>query len=71
MAFDGVTTKLIINELNNTLLNSRVEKIYVPTRNEIWFHLHTQDRKSVKLLISVDANNCRFHLSNESRKNPE
>lgn len=71
MAFDGVTTKLIINELNNTLLNSRVEKIYVPTRNEIWFHLHTQDRKSVKLLISVDANNCRFHLSNESRNNPE
>lgn len=71
MAFDGVTTKLIVNELNNTILNSRVEKIYVPTRNEIWFHLHTGDRKSVKLLISVDANNCRFHLSNESRNNPE
>lgn len=71
MAFDGVTTKLIINELNTTILNSRVEKIYVPTRNEIWFHLHTLDRKSIKLLISVDANNCRFHLSNESRNNPE
>lgn len=71
MAFDGITTKLIIKELNTTILNSRVEKIYVPTRNEIWFHLHTMDRKSVKLLISIDANNCRFHLSNESRNNPE
>lgn len=71
MAFDGITTKIVIKELNNTVLNSRVEKIYIPNRNEVWLHLHTQDRKNVKLLISVDANNCRFHLSNESRSNPE
>ena len=71
MAFDGITTKIIVNELSNTILNSRVEKIYVPNRNEIWLHLHTIDRKSVKLLISIDANNCRLHLSNQSRNNPE
>lgn len=71
MAFDGITTKIVINELNNVLINSRVEKIYVPTRNEIWISLHTQNRKNVKLLISVDANNCRFHLSTENRNNPE
>ena len=71
MAFDGITTRIIVNELNNFILNSRVEKIYVPTRNEIWIYLHTASRKSVKLLISIDANNCRFHLSNESRNNPE
>ncbi len=71
MAFDGVTTKLIVTELNQTILNSRVEKIYVPNRNEIWLHLHTTDRKSVKLLISIDANNCRLHLSNQVRNNPE
>lgn len=71
MAFDGITTKIIVNELNNIIINSRVEKIYVPTRNEIWLNLHTASRKNVKLLISIDANNCRFHLSNESRNNPE
>ena len=71
MAFDGITTKIIVNELSNTIVNSRVEKIYVPNRNEIWLHLHTIDRKSVKLLISIDANNCRLHLSNQSRNNPE
>ena len=43
----------------------------MPTRNEVWLNLHTVSRTSVKLLISVDANNCRFHLSNESRTNPE
>ena len=71
MAFDGITTKMVVNELNNNVINSRVEKIYIPNHNEVWIYLHTQDRKNVKLLISVDANNCRFHLSNESRNNPE
>lgn len=71
MAFDGITTKLVVTELNQTIINSRVEKIYVPNRNEIWLHLHTTDRKSVKLLISIDANNCRLHLSNQTRNNPE
>lgn len=71
MAFDGITTRILVNEFNKTLVGSRVEKIYVPSRNELWLLLHTPDRKSVKLLISVDANNCRFHLSNESRNNPE
>ncbi len=71
MAFDGITTRILVNEFNKDLIGSRVEKIYVPSRNELWLLLHTHDRKSVKLLISVDANNCRFHLSNESRNNPE
>lgn len=71
MAFDGLTTRLIVTELKQILTNSRVEKIYVPNRNEIWLHLHTINRKSVKLLISIDANNCRLHLSNQSRNNPE
>lgn len=71
MAFDGLTTRLIVTELKQILTNSRVEKIYVPNRNEIWLHLHTINRKSVKLLISIDANNCRLHLSNQARNNPE
>lgn len=71
MAFDGITTKMVVSELNKNVINSRVEKIYIPNHNEVWIYLHTQDRKNVRLLISVDANNCRFHLSNESRNNPE
>ncbi len=71
MAFDGITTRVLVNDFYKNLIGSRVEKIYVPSRNELWLLLHTADRKSVKLLISVEANNCRFHLSSESRTNPE
>lgn len=70
MSFDGITTSAIVNELSQTLINSRIEKIYVPNKNEIIFSFHTQDRKNHKLLISIDANNSRLHLTTQSRENP-
>lgn len=70
MSFDGITTNAITNELNQTLIGARIEKIYVPNKNEIIFSFHTQDRKNYKLLISIDANNSRLHLTSQTRENP-
>lgn len=70
MSFDGITTNLIVHELNSTIKNARVEKIYIPNKSEIIISLHTQDRKNYKLLISIDANNSRIHLTKEARENP-
>ena len=70
MSFDGITTNTIVHELNNTLMNSRIEKIYVPNKSEIIISVHTQDRNNYKLLISIDANNSRLHLTNTTRENP-
>lgn len=70
MSFDGITTNLIVHELNSTLKNARVEKIYIPNKSEIFISLHTQDRNNYKLLISIDANNSRIHLTKGTRENP-
>lgn len=70
MAFDGISTKNILIELNKNLINARVEKIYVPTKNDIFFNFHTQNRENLKLLISIDANNARIHFSNLIKENP-
>lgn len=70
MSFDGITTNVVVNELNNLIVNSRIEKIYVPNKNEIILSFHSQDRKNYKLLISIDANNSRLHLTNQTRENP-
>ena len=70
MAFDGITTKNILIELNNNLINARIEKIYVPTKNDIFLCFHTKNRDNLKLLISIDANNARIHFSNSMKKNP-
>lgn len=70
MAFDGISTKNVLIELNKNLINARVEKIYVPTKNDIFFYFHTQNRENLKLLISIDANNARLHFSNNVKENP-
>ncbi len=70
MAFDGITTKNIITELNDNLIQARVEKIYVPTKNDIYLCFHTKNRESVKLLISIDANHARLHFSKCAKENP-
>ena len=50
MAFDGVSTKNILIELNNNLVNARVEKIYVPTKNDIFFNffIRTTSMKNIR-----------------------
>lgn len=63
MSFDGIATNVIVNELNRLLTNSRIEKIYIPNKNEVIFSFHTPDRKNYKLLISIDANNSRLHIT--------
>lgn len=70
MAFDGITTKNILIELNNNLENARVEKIYVPTKNDIFINFHTKNRENLKLLISIDANNARIHFTKNLKENP-
>lgn len=70
MSFDGITTNAVVHELNTVLANARIEKIYVPNKTEIIISVHTQDRNNYKLLISIDANNSRIHLTKETRENP-
>lgn len=69
MAFDGIVTKAIINELNNNIIGARIEKIYQINNNEIWFNIHG-NRVSYKLLISIDPINARVHLSKLDKEKP-
>ena len=69
MAFDGIIASSVVNELNNALNNSRIEKIYMPTKNEIILIFHS-NREKLKLLISIDASNARFHFTKQTRENP-
>lgn len=69
MAFDGFVMKNIISELNNTILDSKVNKIFSPTKNDIVFNLYNYGN-SYNLLINCSAENCRICCSNFQRKNP-
>ena len=70
MAFDGITTKAIICELNNSIINGKINKIFEPNKNEILFGIYSMG-KNFSLNISIDSNNYRISLTTHTKPNPK
>ena len=68
MAFDGIVTKSIVNELL-PLIGGKIDKIYEPDRNTVILGIYSQG-KNYSLNICIDARNCRINLTTHSRINP-
>lgn len=69
MAFDGVVTKAIVAELNDCLINGKINKIFEPNKNEILLGIYS-GRKNYALNISIDAVNYRINLTTNLKPNP-
>lgn len=63
---DGFLLYTIVNELKNTVINQKVEKIHMPTRDEVHFIL----RKN-RLKININSNDYSICLSKYAVKYPE
>lgn len=69
MSFDGIVSRAIVKELNNTILGGRIDKIYQPERDELLLNIYNKGDNH-KLIISSSSNNPRIHLTNRSKTNP-
>ncbi|MCX8131667.1 MAG: NFACT family protein [Clostridia bacterium] len=69
MPFDGIVTKCISKELSDTLVGSRIEKIFQPEKDEILMNIRAQGQ-NLKLLLSANANYPRVHITWVSKENP-
>ena len=69
MAFDGLVTNSIVNELNNLIIGGKINKIYQPTKNEILLDIY--NKKKFMLNICIDSSNCRINLTNHVKENPK
>ena len=69
MAFDGLITKAIVTELNNTIVGGKINKIYEPNKNEIILDIY--NKKKFLLNICIDSTNCRINLTNHLKDNPK
>ncbi|WMJ81383.1 NFACT RNA binding domain-containing protein [Clostridium sp. MB40-C1] len=69
MALDGMFLNSIVYELNNSILNGKIDKVNQPEKDEIVLTIR-QGRKNTKLLISASANYPRIHLTNLNKTNP-
>lgn len=70
VSLDGAFLYCVKNELiDRSLIGSRVDKIYQPSKEEIIIALRTMG-KTVKLLISAVSVAARVHLTSRSAENP-
>ena len=69
MAFDGITTKSVIAELQNILIGGKINKIYEPTKNEILINIY--NRENYTLLLSANPDYCRINLATHTKPNPQ
>ena len=69
MAFDAVTMRALTNELTNTIIDGRIDKIHQPERDEIVVHIRTREQ-NYKLVLSASAAHPRIHFTEYSKKNP-
>lgn len=77
MALDAATLALCAAELGRSLEGARIDKIYMPTRDEVVLNLRVRKEAaekgvppSVRLLIAARSGSARVSVTNESFENP-
>ncbi|SFU28566.1 Predicted component of the ribosome quality control (RQC) complex, YloA/Tae2 family, contains fibronectin-binding (FbpA) and DUF814 domains [Clostridium sp. DSM 8431] len=69
MALDGIFLHSLLNNLKDTLIDSKIDKINQPEKDEIILTIR-KDRKNHKLLLSASSNFPRIHFTNIAKENP-
>ncbi|MCX7842945.1 MAG: NFACT family protein [Clostridia bacterium] len=69
MAFDGVVTKCVVQELSEMLVGGRIEKIFQPEQDEITINVRSKGR-NLRLILSASPNYPRIHFTQAVRENP-
>ena len=70
MALDGIFLRHIKQELEETLLGSRVDKIHQPSREELVVAFRSREA-ACKVLFSARANSARVHFTSIPLENPK
>lgn len=70
MALDGLFLHCIAQELKNTVLGAKVDKVYQPSSEELVLTLRSRDLGAQKLLLSARANSPRVQLTKAMFENP-
>lgn len=69
MALDGIYLYSLVSDFKKSILNSKIDKINQPEKDEIVLTLR-KGRENIKLLISASSRFPRIHITNISKPNP-
>ncbi len=70
MAFDGIVIANLIQELRQTLLGGRINKIAQPEKDELILTIKGQGREQYKLLMSAGAGLPLIYLTENTKPSP-
>lgn len=70
MALDGIYLNSLLNNINEILIDSKIDKVNQPEKDEIILTIR-KDRKNYKLLISASSNYSRIHFTTIAKENPK
>ncbi|MBE5821431.1 MAG: fibronectin/fibrinogen-binding protein [Clostridiales bacterium] len=68
MIYDGIITRSVINELNSVLIGGKVEKLSMPSKNEIYIHIYNNQKYILN--INLNANEARINLTSKVKTLP-
>lgn len=69
MPNDMYTINALANELKELIVGGRIERINQPEKDEVTFYIHN-NRCNYILVVSVNSNSPRIHLTTEKKDNP-
>lgn len=70
MAYDGIITYAIAEELSERITLGKIEKVYQPGPEELLIHIHTKSG-NVRLFVSCNSQSARVCLTDGSYTNPD
>lgn len=70
MSYDGITTRAVVNQLQEFISGGKINKITQPDLNEIILHIYN-NKENYKLLVSASPNCPAMHLSTLEKQNPK
>lgn len=70
MALDGAFLSLLRDEIERSVLDARIDKIYQPSKEEIILLLRGREGAR-RLLLSANASGARVHFTEEAVENPK
>lgn len=69
MPFDGITVKSLVCELQSTILDGKIEKIYQPEKDELNIIIRN-NKTNYRLVISASSMYPKIHLTETAKNNP-
>ena len=69
MALDGIFLSSLLTNLKESIIDSKIDKINQPEKDEIILQLR-KNRSNIKLLISASSQFSRLHITNIQKENP-